>query len=317
MKAFFAIFLIISFRVVSGAEKDSTKFNSILVGTEYSSKTSSFGRFSSITKQPSYSGFASLYLKNGLNFSTSSLAIDNSDSTATNFTYEYDLNLGYDLSLGKYLIASANYTHFFYSENSNLLKSLYNHNISMGISYNKGKLYANLGGDYLKGNYNEWMNSANLGLNFEIKNVFFKDHSISISPVAGIIMANHKYYNQYAYQNYRYLFRLANRFPNMTIQDLYDSPSNYQFLLQQLLKAPRVLKNFRELDKDLVISDLFKAKNKYGLSSVSVVLPVYYNIGNLSLNISYSVTFPVNLPEYMDNSPVGYFSAGIYYSFIL
>lgn len=298
-------------------EKDSSKFNSLMLGADYSSNTSTFGRFSSLSQQPSYSAYASYYSQYGFSLGLSSVAIANSDSFATNFSYEYDLNLGYDYLLGKYFTASTTYNHFFYSSNSNSLKSLYTDEFYLGLKYNSKRMFGSIGGYYLMGDYNEWMNDAHAGLNFEIKNVFFRNHSIAISPEIGTILSNQKYYNQYAYQNYWYLFRTAVQYPELTVGELRNSPGKYPLNWYLLRRKPQIWKNFKDLDQDLVISELFTAKSKFNFSSVSFTLPIYYNVGNFSINLSYTVSVPLNIPEYMDQTALSYFSAGIYYSFIL
>lgn len=297
--------------------KDSTRFHIFMTGTDFTSNTSSFGRFSSIAKQPSLSGFASFYSKNGLNIAVSTLALGNSDTTASKYSFEYDLNIGYEFLMGKYFTISASYTLFLYSRNSYSLKSLHNHELSAGLGYNKGIFYAKTYGYYLIGEYNEWMNSAHMGLNLTLKKGIFKDNYLTFNPELYAIMANQQYYNQYAYKTYWYLYGISERYPGMTIEEFYDHHWNYPRLWKFINRYPRILNSFRSLDKDLVISDLFRASNKYNISSVSLSLPVSYSFGNLSLNLSYSVTFPMNTPPYIDNSAISYYSAGIFYSFIL
>lgn len=297
---------------------DSTKFNSLMAGFDYSSNSSSYGRFGSV-KQPSYSSYVSFFSSRNFNLGVSGMAIDNTDSTATKFTYQYSLTAGYDLELGKLFTLSTLYSHNIYSKNSYSLNSIYNNEIMGGIDFNWKSVYANSSVYFLMGDKNEWMNSFNAGFNVNINNVFFKGHSISIMPDVNAIMSNQQYYNQYAYKTYWYLVLIAKRRPDITIQKLYNNPEQFPSLWSFLNnpKYPRRLKEFSQLDRDLIISDLFNVKSAYNLSSISFTLPIYYNIGNFSMNFVYSATFPMNLPEYLDNSTIHYFSAGLTYSFIL
>ncbi len=303
--------------ICRAGSEDSTKINSLITGFDFSSNTSSFGRFNSSIQQPSYSLYASFFSKKGFNLGVSGYTIGNTDSTATEFTQQVNLNLGYDLNFGNYFSLSASYTHFLYSKNSFSLNSIYKDEFSTGLDFNKGKFYSNASIYYLTGDRNEFMNSASLGFNFDIQNVFFKNHSISISPDLSAIWSNQDYYNQYAFKTYWYLYLFAQRRPPLTVQKLYDNPELFSRLWNFLNNRPGKLKEFSKLDKDLVISDLFKVQSKYNLSSVSFSLPVYYNIGNFSVNIIYSVTLPMNVPDYLDNAAIHNFSAGLIYNFLL
>jgi hypothetical protein len=320
MKSLFFFFVFsgcIHAAVAMEESKDSSKLNFVMTGIDYTSNTSSLGRFSSLSKQPSLSGFVSFYSKKGLNIGVSSLALGNSDTTASKYSYEYDFNIGYEFGLGKYFTLSTSYTRLFYSNNSYSLKSLHNHELTAGIGINKGVFFARASGYYLVGDYNEWMNSAHVGFNFIFKKGIFKNNFLAISPEVNTIMANQQYYNQYAYKTYWYLYGISERYPTMTIAELYEHQGSFPVRWRFINENPRILRNFRTLDKDLVISDLFRANNKYNLSSVNFTLPVSYNFGNFSLNLSYSVTIPMNTPQYIDNTAISYYSAGIYYSFVL
>lgn len=303
--------------ICRAGSEDSTKINSVITGFDYSSNTSSFGRFSSVIRQPSYSAYSSFYSQYGFNLGFSGIAIDNTDSTATKFTQQYNLSAGYDLDFGKYFSLSVLYTHFFYSRNSFSLNSIYKDELSTGLNLNWGKFYTNASLYYMWGDRNEIMNSVNAGVNLDIKDVFIKGHSISISPDLSAMWSNQDYYNQYAFKTYWYLYLLAQRRPELSIQKLYNSPELYPRLWNFLNNHPKKLKEFSRLDKDLIISELFRVNSKYNLSSVSCTIPVYYNAGNFSLNITYSITFPINVPEYLDNSAIHHFSAGLMYSFSL
>lgn len=297
--------------------EDSIKFNAIISGFDYSNNTSSFGRYNSAIQQPSYSLYASFFSKKGFNVGVSGYTIGNTDSTATKFTQQCNLNLGYDLDLSDFFSLSMSYTHFLYSKNSFSLNSIYRNEFSTGINFNRGKFYNNASIYYLSGNRNEIMNTVNFGFNFDFKNIFLKNHTISISPDIGAIWSNQDYYNQYAYKNYWYLYPYALRKPFLTIQKLYENPELYPKLWNFLNNRPRRFKEFSNLDKNLIISELFQVKSKYTLSSVSFSLPVYYNVGNFSVNLTYSVTLPLNVPDYLDNSTIHNFSAGVMYNFVL
>ncbi len=303
--------------ICRAGSEDSTKFNSVITGFDYSSNTSSFGRFSSVIRQPSYSAYSSFYSQYGFNLGFSGIAIDNTDSTATKFTQQYNLSAGYDLDFGKYFSLSVLYTHFFYSRNSFSLNSIYKDELSTGLNLNWGKFYTNASLYYMWGDRNEIMNSVNAGVNFDIKDAFIKGHSISISPDLSAMWSNQDYYNQYAFRTYWYLYYYAQKLPALMIQKLYDNPEQYPKLWNFLNNRPRKLKEFSQLDKDLLISELFKVQSKYNLSSFSFSLPVYYNMGNFSVSFTYSATLPLNVPEYLDNSPFHSFSAGLMYSFAL
>lgn len=299
------------------SEPDTTQFSSVMVGADYTSNMSSHGRFSEIAKQPSFSGYAAYYSKFGFNAGITSIAIGNSDSSATEYTSEYDFNLGYELKMGKLFTASASYSHFLYSKNSFSINSIYTDECQLGINLLSKWMTANVSGYYLIGDYNEWMGSAQVGSNLQIKDVFFKNHFLTIAPQVMNTLGNQKYYNQYAYQTYWYLYPIAKLYPNITIQDLYAHQAKYPRMWRYLNRHPKVLQQFKTLDKTLIITDLFKAENKFNLSSLNLSIPLYYTMGNFTINLAYSLTIPLNVPEYFDNSVINYYSAGLSYTFDL
>lgn len=292
-------------------EKDSLSTHTIISGFDFSSNTSTFGRFSSVSSQPSYSAYATYFTPFGLNAGISAIALDNSDTTATKFSYEYDLTLGYELALTKRFKTSLNYTHFFYSANSNSVKSLYNDLFQLNLDYNLSKFYTTASVYYVTGSYNELMASLEAGYNFEFADVLFRNSNLSISPAVSTMAGNQEYYSEYAYKTYWYLYLYAQKYPNYTVNDLYEKSPR---VLERIQNRPWRWKNFKKLDGDLVISSLFEADKKFTLSSATFNLPVYYSVGNFMFNISYSLTFPLNVPSYLDDSPVHYISAGIAYS---
>lgn len=292
-------------------EQDSLQSNTIISGFDFSSNTSTFGRFSGVSNQPSYSAYATYFTPFGLNAGISAIALNNSDTTASKFSYEYDLTLGYDLTLTKYLATSVNYTHFIYSANSNSVKSLYSDLFQLNLDFTLSKFYTTASVYYVTGTYNEVMTSLEAGYNFEFTDVLIKNSNFSISPSISAMAGNQEYYSEYAYKTYWYLYLYAQKYPDYTVNDLR---TNSPRVLERIQNRPWRWKNFQKLDGDLVISSLFEAEKKFTLTSATFNLPVYYSVGNFMFNVSYSITFPLNLPSYLDDSPVQYISAGIAYS---
>jgi len=302
-------------------EKPDTtlRFNTLMTGIDYTSNTSAFGRFSGLAKQPSYSGYLLYYLKNGLNFGISPLALGNSDSSATKYTMEYDFNIGYDWKINKYFSISPAYTYYLSSKDSYSLKSLYNQSIQLGLNFTSNYFYANSSVYYLMGNYKEWMNTGLAGGNFQFNKKKKKNHFLTVTPEISYTMSNLDYYNQSAYKTYWYLYLYSGyqKNPTLRIEDLDPNLIQYKRIWRILNNFPQVYKNFMKLDKDLLIADLFKAEKKFNLSSIGINIPVAYTIRNFSISFTYSIIFPINLPEYLDDSPVNYFSTGISYMFSL
>jgi hypothetical protein len=296
---------------------DTSQMNSFLIGSDYTSNTSTFGRFSEISTQPSVSGYITYATKHGLMIGISPVVIKNSDSTATASTYEFDFNLEYQYRLNKYFSITPAYNHYFFSKNSASPKSLYNNQFTLGLNFNSKWVYADLLGYYLKGEYHEWMTTAQMGLNIQFENVFFKNHSISFSPEVNVTFGNQDYYSHLANKIYAFLYVLAKNNSSVTIADLYTNENKYPRIWRYLNNHPKVLKNFEKFDKEMLVSELFKANTQFNLSSIGLNFPLYYSMGNFSLNFTYSVYFPQNAPKYMSSDPVSFFSTGISYIFSL
>lgn len=296
---------------------DSTKFNSLLTSFDYSTNTSTFGRISSISTQPSYSGNLVYYSKHNFLIGLSPIIIANSDSTGTKSTSEFDINLGYDIPIFSWLTSSVNYSHYLYSKGSNSIKSINSDQFSLSLNGSFKGVTSVITGYYQVGEYNEFLLTGSVGYNLQFNNLFFRNKDgLSFTPDINLVLSNQSYYNQYAYKNYWFLLGVASTYPYTTVGEIYTDLSKYHAIRRFLNNHPRLKSAFLKLDSDLVISDLFKEQKEFNISSLGVNIPIYYSINNLTFNFNYSLYFPINLPSYFDNTPVHYFSAGISYSFV-
>ena len=244
-----------------------------------------------------------------------------------------------------------------YSKNNTTLVSVYNQYIQVNLSFNKKWISCSLTGGHTFGNYEEPILQFSLGAPLIFNNTFFRNHSLMIQPTVDVSMGNQDYYNNFAYNNLRFLLGYIYLYPNADLSDFYDFTvgvldlyNNYQRfypnstyieflqflesknLTRDELAAYRAfvrnrISNDKNVNNWLInqfrsnplmeINDIFDAKKEFNFNSIGLVLPVYYVVSNFTLNLSFSAYKPMNTPEYLESNWVFYFSAGLSYDLFM
>ena len=109
--------------------------HALMFSADYASNSEVLGTFSNAAKQPSYAPSVTFISKWGADFSLTGYAIGNSDDSLDSFTGEVDLMLGYNWEPVKGLVLYPSYTHFWYSENANSLKSIFKNDFHLDVDY--------------------------------------------------------------------------------------------------------------------------------------------------------------------------------------
>ncbi|MBN2347187.1 MAG: hypothetical protein JXJ22_00015 [Bacteroidales bacterium] len=298
------------FKKTNNEEKKNKAFNALLLSFDYSTNTNTFGSFTQEVKQPNYSPSLLFFSKTGLTFSAISFFIENSDSTFTKTTSEHDLMLGYNFAPAEKISIFPSYGHIFNSKNSNSLKSVFHDFLMLDISYNSKYYYGGVSANYFFGDKNMFYQSFQNALQFNFENVLFKNSALMLQLEADLNISDKNYYNE---------FYLQETISSLTREGLLDYVS-YRF--------PRfsnwLISHIDELDLDQLKQTFFEKtlednpelyESRYTFTSLDLVLPVYYMIGNISFNVTLYAVFPLNTSYIFEESTQLYLNAGISYSF--
>ncbi|MCK4663371.1 MAG: hypothetical protein KAT68_10935 [Bacteroidales bacterium] len=304
-KVLIFLFIIHSLIFVNVFSQDDN-YSSFDISFDYFTNTSTFGQFNQLVKQPSYSPGISYFSEKGFNISFISTFIENSDTSLQNMSVEYNLMIGYSYYLGKKITISPNYTRFFYSNNSNSLKSAFTDDFSLDISLNIKSFTSSVTGDYVLGNKNEFFLSLQNYYSIDIENVIIIKTILSIQPEVDINFGNQTYYNNYYWDSYN------------TNEEFRKYVLNQQGIKRKIYLLHKQYPNLT-LDEIMHIISLsyITSEDEYNLSSIGIILPLYYMIGSFSFNVGISLFSLINKPEYIEDDYQVFFNAGISYSFFL
>ena len=304
---FFLLFSMQSFSQVTAKNdtgldftQQEMKFSALIFSFDYASNTGLLGSFNAETKQPSYSPAIVFFSKWGIDVSAMGFIVDNSDDSLDGFTSELDLSAGYSFELLKDLTIAPAYSHYFYSDGSNSLKSIFSDNFNLDVNYQYR--FAGLGasaGFYTGKQHTFYMLVRNNYLiNFE--NVLLRNLYISIQP--GIDAG----FGDYEYLNLYYLDQLRENPDYLANLTKYRGVRRYIYFEKRKhpeLTAQQIMDNFLES----------KVQDNFKLTSVSFSLPVTLIIGNVGLNLGMFTYFPFGQPEFMSDDVQFFFNAGISY----
>jgi len=315
----FLLFISIS-AILTAQEEDNEvdKFSSFAIGSDFSTNKNLNGLVNMFSSQPSLSLYSSYYHKSGFDFTFLFSTVGNSDESNTKATQEYGLLFGYNYDVFKWLNLSASYSHYFYSSNSYSIGSSFNNAFNLGLYGNVKSFTASFDAGHYLGKSNKIFTSLDLCYAFEFENVFAKDNSLSIEPSFTIYTDDLDYYNEQAYIDYYFLYNYSERRPDVTVGQLLYWIENPETILDRYVQRlveerPFLIRKIQQLPTDLVISDLFKEQHKYGISSIGISLPVYYQWGDFQINVGFTVYKPVNQPNYFDDSWDSFANVGITY----
>jgi hypothetical protein len=267
----------------------------------------------------------------GLSLSAFANIIGNSDSTQTKSTTEFDLSIGYNLALlNDKLSIYPSFTHYFYSKNSTSVTSLLKNQLSLDVSYDFNWMYLSVGGTYMNGEKNDYGLNSQLYFPITFEKFITANGQLLISPGASVVFGNQSYNSDLLIQN---ILDKTNskkiwRRSILTIGDI----EKYSTMKKKLLALNKLVFGNETIDSNERWSDYLKRVNqaiepKFKLTSVGVLLPIYYTINNFSVNFSVSYQIARNTANpnaklfkfssnQSDNITSILFSAGLTYSFI-
>ena len=307
------------------------KESSIVIGTDYAGNTNTFGHFNNFVAQPLVSPYVSYFGKKGLFVSGLVNFVGNSDSTNTKTSSELDFQLGYRWNITDHFSIVPSFTHFFYSANSNSFKSGFTDYVQVDMNAELKWWYTTVSTGYIVGNNNQLIIIPQTGVNIQFDHILGKSNSLTIQPSVSCDFNNQDYYSSYYSKKYLFLKPYTNRISFGTmgefLTDYENGFNDFNKLTSTILKEyfkrffenhPHYLEKMKKVPKNEKLSNLITQTSndkKFTITSVGLSIPVYYNIGNLVFNFTFSAFKPINQPDYLDSNWITYSSFGIGYTF--
>lgn len=300
------------------SDYSENKFTSLIFGTDYSTNTSTFGKFNTLNSQPSFSPYLSFYHKSGILLDGLVNIIGNSDSAALHSTYQINLKGGYQFKIGKSLSVTSAFTHYFYDKDALTISTLYSNYGEVNIDYQYKNVFASLSAGYLWGRISELSVNTQIGITHSWDNIFLKEDAITLSGSISGFFNNPNYLakvfvflNEYAIENptatrdtlIRDLFRL---YPGKVVRNIR----------MKLREDPLLRWMARDyIPNNVTLLEFLKTNNQFTLTSLTCNLSFVYNIGSFTFNTDYSLYKTINQPVYAANNYYHYITIGLGYSF--
>lgn len=278
------------------------EYSSLFLSFNYSSNTNSFGSFSQFVKQPSYSPSVMYFSKYGFDISGTGYWIENSDDSLKHTTSELDLSVGYNIQIIKNLSIYPGYSHFFYNEKANTIKSSFSDNISLYTYYQLKKLMTGVSVNYLFGSDNTFYFTFHNSFTLSKEKVLFRNSSLYFYPGIDISFSTQQYFVNYFWESIN---------ASSSLRDFLRDNPEIRFKYYELRNSDPNLTNIEILN--IISQDYTQIKEEMRLSNIGIYFPVSYMAGNLIFDFILLTYFPVNQPEYFNEDIQVYFNLGISY----
>jgi len=279
----------------------SYNFNTLMISADYNSNTNVMGMFNATTRQPSYSPSVTFFSKWGVDLSVMGYFLDNSDDSLENFTAELDLWIGYNLKPAENLTIYPSYTHYFYSANSNSLKSIFSDDFQLDIDYQYRFVSFGASAGYFLGKQDVFYAALHNYYQIDISRFLFRNVSLTIQPGWDANFGSYEYLNQYYLDELReepYFYTYLLSFPAIRRYVYHELRNNPDLTYKE------VLDNY--LDE--------QAQDNFKLTSLSINLPVYLLWGNFGLNLGLYALIPFGQPDYLTDDTQFFINVGLTYN---
>lgn len=281
------------------------KFNSLFFTFDYLSQSNTLGVVNESIKQPSYSSSILFYSKHNFDVGVSAIITDNSDTTFSSSSIEFDFMGGYAFSLTNDLTLYPSYTHFEYSKNSYTLQSVFTDIIQTDLYLEKRLYYGGITASYLFGRKNTFYASLQNALGFDKEDFLAKNSFLSVHLEVDVNFSDKNYYNDFIYFEWtgeEFLYWISENYPR-----------SLPIIVNQINEngLENTKSRFYELVKE---RDPEVFKPIYTITSIDFMLPIYYSIGPFMFNFTSYVIIPTFSSTFYDQNPLFVFNAGIAYS---
>lgn len=286
---------------------DDLNLISLLLSFDYSNNTKTFNTSEQLS-QPFYSSSV-IFIRNNLDLTFTSLAVEKSDDHLNGTSLEYDLSAGYTIYLNKNMHIYPAYTHMEYSANANTMRRYLSDIIQLDINYDYKELSFFLSSGFLKGIKNTFCFTLSNSYNLYVNNFPFKGTYLSFHPELDFNISDINLYNYEILSNYEIAniieyaeTRYDLRFPVLTSLRWYNRNDR---------PGVEEIKNI--FTEDLKNYKPYLFNKRYKLSSINILIPVYFTAGNFGFNTITYLFVPAIQSELYENQIELYFNAGISY----
>jgi hypothetical protein len=281
------------------------KMNSLFFTFDYLSQTNTLGIVNESVKQPSYSSSILFYSKYNFDAGVSAIITDNSDTSFTEASTEFDFLAGYTFSLTDDLTLYPSYTHLEYTKNSYTLQSVFSDILQLDLYLDKKHYYGGITASYLFGSKNTFFASVQNAIGFDKEDFLIRNSYLSMSLELDINFGNKNYYNEFIYNEW-------NRDEFLSWIDEYYPLAYYaidELIIRNGLEETksRFFDRVNEYDPEVF-------KSVYTITSIDIMLPVYYSIGPFMFNFTSYISIPTFSSMFYEQNPLFIFNAGVAYS---
>jgi hypothetical protein len=268
-----------SAKVLDKGDSTSKKTRTIFFGLTYGNNSSYLGRYQTEVL-PYYSADISYKSKSG--FWLSMFAYDIKNSTA--FVDEVDVMSGWNIDLSKRVDASVFYTRFFFMESTELIKASVQNTASASVGLDWSHLYSKITGHYIFGDTDDFFLVLDNSRYFELTEIFNKDDYLSLEPKISIIAGTQTFVDTHYLNQGTPLIRPGGGPPK-------GNPGSGA----------------------VVPPGTESSRTVFDVLSYEFSLPVAYNTGKFSFEVTGRYSIPVNLLEGDTSVPQLFFTGGVVY----
>lgn len=268
---------------LSGPDSSATKARAVFFGLTYGSNSSYLGRYQTQVL-PYVSADISYISKTG--FSLSLFTYDIS-SNAT-LLDEVDAMAGWSFDLSKRVDASAFYTRFFFNESTESIRASVQNVASASLGLDWSYLYTKVTAHYIFGDANDFFAVLDNSRYFSLGHVFRKDDNISLEPKATIIAGTQTFVDTHYIRQGIPLIRPGLGHGNGNGRGNSGSTGTTTTTVES-------------------------SQTTFEILSYEFSLPVTYDVGRFSLELSGKYSIPVNLLEGDPSVPQFFFTGGVLY----
>lgn len=289
----------------SGKEKkQSDSYNSLLFSTDYNSQTNTFGLVNNDVKQPNFNGYLSFYSKYNIDISVQGGLSMNSDTSYSKTTRETDFMAGYTWALTKKLSFYPSYTHLWTDRSANALQRVFKDIFQLDVYYDTKYYQPALTLSYLSGTKNMFYFSLQNAFNLDIDNILGRNTILSLGLSLDLNFSDKNFYNSMVYDQWK-----AGDFVYWTrYYTTYPKRPAAQILLYGLEETKNDVYNWVTSNGPKVFDPV------YTLTSVDVMLPVFYSFNNFMLSATAFLVVPATQSDFYGQSAQLILNFGIAYS---
>ena len=284
--------------------RELPNYSSLLISADYNSQTNTFGIVNTDVKQPSFNGYASYYSKHNFDLTVQGGMTMNSDTSYSQTTSELDLMAGYTWMTTEKLTVYPNYTHLWNDRSGNALQRVFSDIVELDAYYTTKYYQPSLTLSYLTGEKNMFYFSVQNSFNFDLEDVPGKNTLLSLGLSLDLNFSDKNFYNSLIYdqwdaRDFVYWTR------NYTNYNGYPAVEILQYGLEET----------KNRVQDWVNSNgpyVFNAE--YTLSSVDVMLPIFYSVNNFMFSATAFLVIPTTQSDFYDQSTQLILNFGVAYS---